>query len=55
MLGEAGRANGYHVISRVVNREMAFGDVEKEGEISSDLGEAVGVLMRCILRVCFAI
>ena len=30
VLGEAGRANCYHVVSRVVNREIVFGDVEKE-------------------------
>jgi putative transposase len=30
MLGEAGRANCYHVVSRVVNRELVFGDLEKE-------------------------
>ncbi|MFT4546541.1 MAG: putative transposase [Verrucomicrobiales bacterium] len=30
LLGGAGRANCYHVISRVVNREIVFGDVEKE-------------------------
>ena len=30
MLGAAGRANCYHVVSRVVNREVVFGDLEKE-------------------------
>ena len=30
LLGEAGRDNCYHVVSRVVNREIVFGDLEKE-------------------------
>ena len=30
MLGGAGRVNCYHVVSRVVNREIVFGDLEKE-------------------------
>ena len=30
MLGAAGRVNCYHVVSRVVNREVVFGDFEKE-------------------------
>ncbi|MFT5856905.1 MAG: hypothetical protein ACI8XO_004161, partial [Verrucomicrobiales bacterium] len=30
LLGDAPKANCYHVISRVVNRELVFGDVEKE-------------------------
>ena len=30
MLGEDGRANCYHVVSRVVNREIVFGELEKE-------------------------
>ncbi len=30
ILGESPKANCYHVVSRVVNRELAFGDVEKE-------------------------
>ena len=30
VLGEAGRANCYHVVSRVVDRRLVFGDEEKE-------------------------
>ena len=30
LLGDAPKANCYHVVSRVVNRELVFGDVEKE-------------------------
>ena len=29
-LGDTGRTNYYHVVSRVVNREVVFGDAEKE-------------------------
>ena len=30
LLGDSPKANCYHVVSRVVNRELVFGDVEKE-------------------------
>ncbi|MFT5109649.1 MAG: hypothetical protein ACI8XO_004329, partial [Verrucomicrobiales bacterium] len=30
LLGDAPKANCYHVVSRVVNRELVFGDMEKE-------------------------
>ncbi len=30
LLGEAGAANCYHVVSRVAGRELVFGDAERE-------------------------